>query len=83
MLRIVPSQNTTHVFTSSGQFNPGFTGTVEYFLVAGGGGGGFQIAGGGGGGGIIYTNNYPVIHGANVYVTIGGGAECNKRCVLQ
>ena len=54
--------------------------TVEYFLVAGGGGGGYQIAGGGGGGGIIYTNNYPVIHGANVYVTIGRRCECNKRC---
>jgi len=66
-------QNTTHIFTSSGQFNPSFTGTLEYFLVAGGGGGGNQIAGGGGGGGVLYTNNYPVNAGANVYVTIGGG----------
>jgi len=74
-----PTQNTTHVFTSSGQFNPGFTGTVEYFLVAGGGGGGFQIAGGGGGGGIIYTNDYPVIHGANVYITIGAGGASATR----
>ena len=43
-------QNTIHYFTTSGEFNPSFTGTAEVLIVAGGGGGGGQIAGGAAGG---------------------------------
>ena len=60
-----PTQNAIHKFTSSGAFIPSFTGTVEYFLVAGGGGGGYQLAGGGGAGAILYTNDYPVTTSSN------------------
>jgi hypothetical protein len=72
-----PTQNTIHTFTTSDAFTPGFTGTLEYFLVAGGGGGGYQIAGGGGAGGILYRNNYPVSAGANCYITIGAGGAAS------
>ena len=60
-------------FTSSGQFTPGFTGSVEVLVVAGGGSGGPYIGGGGAGGGVYYTNDYSVTSTANVYFTIGAG----------
>ena len=40
---------TTHTYTSSGTFDPSFSGTVQYLVVGGGGSGGAGGSGGGAG----------------------------------
>jgi hypothetical protein len=71
--------NATHTFTTTGEFIPAFTSTVEVLIVGGGGGGGGQggngTAGGGGAGGLAYISNIPVVIN-NVYsITVGSGGS--------
>ena len=46
----VTNNFTVHTFTTSGTFDPGFSGTVEYLVVAGGGAGASLYGAGGAGG---------------------------------
>ena len=71
-----------HAFTSSSSFSvpSGFSGTVDYLLVAGGGGCGDASGwgGGGGAGGVIYQSAQSVSAGS-YSITIGsGGAPSNQ-----
>lgn len=75
---------TIHTFTSSGTFNPGFTRTVEYLVVAGGAGGGSASSaygsGGGGGAGGMKTGSVELALGTHA-ITVGlggaGGADAS------
>lgn len=71
-----------HHFLSSSEFIPGFTGDVEYVVVAGGGCGGFGrpgggAGGGGGGGGLKYGTGYPVVSGNPYTMTVGAGGTAS------
>ena len=63
---------TVHTYTTSGTFDPGFSGTVEY-LVVGGGGAGASIYGAGGAGGV--QQGFLEVSNTQTYnVSVGGGA---------
>jgi len=62
-----------HTYTTSGTFDPGFDGTVEYLVVAGGGAG--ASMGGGGGAGGVRTGFIEVQSTETYNVTVGGGAS--------
>ena len=64
---------TVHKFTSSGTFNPSFTGQAEVLIVAGGGGGGNDNAGGGGAGGVLYSSAVGVNANGAYTITVGAG----------
>jgi len=77
--QIIDGDYAAHTFTTTGQFIPAFTSTVEVLIVGGGGGGGGQggngTSGGGGAGGLAYINNVPVVLD-NVYsITVGSGGS--------
>ena len=61
-----------HTFTSSSNFIPDATGTVDVMLVGGGGGGSNAQAGGGGGGGMI-TMSSVTVTAQNYAIVIGAG----------
>ena len=72
------STNSVHAFTTSGNFKPSFTGTVEYLQIAGGGSGagtpgGGGSGGGGGAGGLVYAHSVPVEKDVTYSVVIGAG----------
>ena len=71
--KILADNYTVRVFTSSGIFNPAFSGTIEVLVVAGGGGGGMDMGGGGGGGGVISNTSFSVTAGTPLTVTVGAG----------
>lgn len=75
----IDGDNAVHTFTTSGFFEPSFTGDVEYLVVAGGGSGGMYPGsgnaggGGGGAGGYLYASGHPVTASANLTVEVGAG----------
>lgn len=72
----IDGDNAVHTYTTSGFFEPSFTGDVELLMIAGGGSGGQDYMGGGGGaGGLVYSSSYPVTISANVTISIGSGGS--------
>ena len=76
--KTIDSTNSVHAFTTSGNFKPSFTGTVEYLQIAGGGSGagtpgGGGRGGGGGAGGLVYAHSVPVEKDVTYSVVIGAG----------
>jgi len=69
----ISGSNAVHTFTVSGTFIPGFTGVVEYLIVAGGGGGGSIRGGGGGAGGLRYASGFAVESTRQYVLTVGSG----------
>lgn len=71
-----PSGNIVYTFQSSTTFTSGYTGSVEYLIIAGGASGGsLGSSGGGGAGGLLYGIGYPIIEGASYTVTLGAGGS--------
>tara|TARA_E500000318_G_scaffold89187_1_gene86710 strand:+ start:1115 stop:2077 length:963 start_codon:yes stop_codon:yes gene_type:complete len=80
--KTIDSTNSVHAFTTSGNFKPSFTGTVEYLQIAGGGSGagtapGGGVGGGGGAGGLVYAHSVPVDKDVTYSIVIGAGGAGN------
>ena len=73
----VTNNFTVHTFTESGTFDPGFSGTVEYLVVAGGGSGAMLFGAGGAGG---VQQGFIEVESTETYnVTVGGGGSAPAR----
>ena len=73
---------TVHTFTSSGNFVPTGSGTIEV-LVVGGGGANSSNGGGGGGGNVIYNKLANVTSGTPYLITVGGAPGGISSCTFN
>ena len=68
---------TTHTYTTSGTFDPSFTGPVKYLVIGGGASGAPMGAGGGAGG---FREGFIEVSSTQTYnVTVGGGGASVSR----